>query len=138
MSNENTHKIGVTKGTIVEDEVKANFMGETQEVGMYLAMARQATREGLPEVGEVLKRLAYEEADHAARFAEMNGIIKPTLKENLEMMLEGENMANKEKKAASDKAKEAGLEDPADFFNESSKDESRHAKALEGILSRYF
>jgi rubrerythrin len=135
---ENVNKIGVTKGTNLEEEVKANFMGETQEVGMYLAMARQASREGYGEIAEVLKRLAYEEADHAARFAEMNGIIKPTLKENLEMMLDGEKMANKEKKAASDKAKGENLEDPADFFNESSKDENRHAKVLEGILERYF
>lgn len=135
---DNVHKIGVTKGTDLEEEVKNNFMGETQEVGMYLAMARQASREGYGEIGEVLKRLAFEEADHAARFAEMNGVIKPTLKENLEMMLDGEKMANKEKKAASDKAKNENLEDPADFFNESSKDEGRHAKVLEGILKRYF
>jgi len=135
---ENEHKIGVTKGTDLETEVKNNFMGETQEVGMYLAMARQASREGYGEIAEVLKRIAYEEADHAARFAEMNGIIKPTLKENIEMMLEGELMANKEKKAASDKAKGENLEDPADFFNESSKDEGRHANILKGILKRYF
>lgn len=135
---DNVHKIGVTKGTDLEEEVKANFMGETQEVGMYLAMARQASREGYGEIAEVLKRLAFEEADHAARFAEMNGVIKLTLKENLEMMLEGEKMANKEKKAASEKAESKNLEDPADFFNESSKDEARHAKVLEGILARYF
>ncbi|MCL2115258.1 MAG: rubrerythrin family protein [Methanobrevibacter sp.] len=135
---DNVHEVGVTKGTDLEEAVKANFNGECQEVGMYLAMARQASREGLGEVGEVLKRLAYEEADHAARFAEMNGVIKPTLKENLEMMLEGEQMANKEKKAASVKAEGANLDDPADFFNESSKDEGRHAKVLEGILERYF
>jgi len=135
---DNEHNIGVTKGTDLEEVVNANFNGECQEVGIYLAMARQAYREGLGEVGEVLKRLAYEEADHAARFAEMNGVIKPTLKENLEMMLEGEQMANKEKKAASDKAAGQNLEDPADFFNESSKDEGRHAKALIGILERYF
>ena len=134
----NEHKIGVTKGTDLETEVKNNFMGETQEVGMYLAMSRQASREGYGEIAEVLKRLAWEEAEHASRFAEMNGIINPTLKENLEMMLEGEQMANKEKKAASKKAIGENLEDPADFFNESSKDEGRHAKILEGILKRYF
>jgi rubrerythrin len=135
---ENEHMIGVTKGTDLETEVKNNFMGETQEVGIYLAMARQASREGYGEIAEVLKRLAYEEADHAARFAEMNGVIRPILKENLEMMLEGELMANKEKKAASEKAKDKNLEDPADFFNESSKDEGRHANILKGILKRYF
>ena len=135
---ENEHKVGVTKGTELENEIKNNFMGETQEVGIYLAMARQASREGYGEIAEVLKRLAFEEAEHGARFAEMNGVIKPTLKENLEMMLEGELMANKEKKAASEKAHAENLEDPADFFNESSKDEARHANVLKGILKRYF
>ena len=132
------HKIGTTKGTDVEKEVQNNFMGETQEVGMYLAMSRQASREGYGELAEVFKRLAWEEAEHAARFAEMNGVIKETLKENIEMMLEGENMANAEKREASEKAAEAGLEDATDFFKESSKDEGRHYKILEGILARYF
>lgn len=132
------HKIGTTKGTDVEKEVQNNFMGETQEVGMYLAMSRQASREGYGELAEVFKRLAWEEAEHAARFAEMNGVIKETLKENIEMMLEGEKMANAEKREASDKAAEAGLEDATGFFKESSKDEGRHYKILEGILARYF
>ena len=132
------HKIGVTKGTDVEKEVQANFMGEAQEVGIYLAMSRQASREGYGELAEVFKRLAWEEAEHAARFAEMNGIIKPTLKENIEMMLEGELMANEEKRAAAEKAEANNLEDPFNFFKESSKDEGRHAKVLEGMLERYF
>jgi rubrerythrin len=132
------HKIGTTQGTDVEKEVQNNFMGETQEVGMYLAMSRQASREGYGELAEVFKRLAWEEAEHAARFAEMNGVIKETLKENIEMMLEGEKMANAEKREASEKAAEAGLEDATDFFKESSKDEGRHYKILEGILARYF
>ena len=132
------HKIGTTKGTDVEKEVQNNFMGETQEVGMYLAMSRQASREGYGELAEVFKRLAWEEAEHAARFAEMNGVIKETLKENIEMMLEGEKMANAEKREASEKAAEAGLEDATDFFKQSSKDEGSHYKILEGILARYF
>ncbi|MDL2246560.1 rubrerythrin family protein [Methanobrevibacter sp. OttesenSCG-928-K11] len=132
------HKIGITKDTDVEKEVQNNFLGETQEVGMYLAMSRQASREGYGEIAEVLKRLAKEEAEHAARFAEMNGVIKPTLKENLEMMLEGEKMANVEKKEASELSEKSGVEDAAEFFNDSSKDEGRHAKILEGILERYF
>jgi rubrerythrin len=132
------HKIGITKDTDVEKEVQNNFLGETQEVGMYLAMARQASREGYGEISEVLKRLAMEEAEHAARFAEMNGVIKPTLKENLEMMLEGEKMANVEKKEASEASEKANIETAAEFFNDSSKDEGRHAKILEGILERYF
>jgi len=102
----NEHKIGICKDTEVEEVVKANFNGECQEVGMYLATARQAQREGLPEVGEVLTRIALDEANHAANFAEMGGIIQSSLKENIEMMLKGETMANNEKKAAAKKARE--------------------------------
>jgi rubrerythrin len=134
----NEHKIGVTKGTELEKEVQANFEGECKEVGLYLAMARQAQREGLPEVAEVLIRIAMEEAQHAAHFAEMNGLISENLKENIEMMLKGECMANKEKKAAATKAKELGIDPAHDFFDESSRDEARHAKMLKGILERYF
>ncbi|WP_296861724.1 ferritin family protein [uncultured Methanobrevibacter sp.] len=121
------HEIGITKGTPVEKFVAGNFEGETNEVGIYLAMSRQASREGYGELAEVFKRLAWEEAEHAARFCEMNGIIKDTLKENIEWMMGGEKMANAEK-----------IETAADFFRESSKDEGRHYKILEGILERYF
>ena len=134
----NEHEIGICKGTDVEELVNANFNGECQEVGMYLAMVRLAQRDGMPEVAEVLKTIAWEEAEHASHFAEMNGIIKPTLKENLEMMLKGEIMANNEKKAAAKKAKECDIDPAHDFFDESSRDEGRHAKMLEGILERYF
>lgn len=132
------HKIGSTKGTELEKEVQNNFMGETQEVGIYLAMSRQASREGYGELAEVFKRLAWEEAEHAARFAEMNGVIKDTLKENIEMMLEGEKMANGEKREAAEIAKANNLENAEVFFKDSSRDEGRHYKILEGILKRYF
>ena len=132
------HKVASTKDTKVEKEVQNNFMGETQEVGMYLAMSRQASRTGYGELAEVFKRLAWEEAEHAARFCEMNGIIGDDLKENIEMMLEGEKMANAEKRTAAEIAEDEGLEDAATFFMESSKDEGRHYKILEGILKRYF
>ena len=134
----NEHEIGVCKGTELEEAVQANFNGECQEVGMYLAMGRQAQREGLPEVAEVLKTIAWEEAEHASQFAEMNEVIKHSLKENLEMMLEGETMANNEKKAAAKKAKECDVDPAHDFFDESSRDEARHARMLKGILKRYF
>ncbi|NYT18527.1 MAG: rubrerythrin family protein [Methanobacteriales archaeon] len=134
----NEHKIGICKGTDLEKLVQANFIGECQEVGMYLAMARLAQREGMPEVAEVLKTIAWEEAEHASHFAEMNEVIKPTLKENLEMMLEGETMANNEKKTAAIKALECDNDPAHDFFDESSRDEARHAKMLKGILERYF
>ena len=134
------HVVGVAKGVsedIVSD-LRANFEGECSEVGMYLAMSRVAEREGYPEVAEAFKRYAWEEAEHAARFCEMNGIIKDDLKANIEMMLEGEKMANAEKREASEKAAAENLEDATDFFKESSKDEGRHYKILEGILERYF
>ncbi len=134
----NENKIGSAKGSVVEDAVNANFQGETAEVGLYLAMSRQAQREGFPEIAETLKSLAMDEAWHAARFAELNGKISESTKENLEKMLAGEQGANKGKMNASVKAKEAGVEEAANFFDESSKDEARHAKALEGLLKRYF
>ena len=82
------HEIGITKGTPVENYVAGNFEGETNEVGIYLAMSRQASREGYGELAEVFKRLAWEEAEHAARFCEMNGIIKPTLLKLLQISSE--------------------------------------------------
>ncbi|OPJ56266.1 ferritin-like domain-containing protein [Alkalithermobacter paradoxus] len=129
--------IGETKGTSLERIVKQNFSGETSEVGIYLAMARLAQRQGYPEIAEVLKTIAWEEAEHAARFAEFNGLIKEDIFENIRQMLEGETFANKSKKEAADKAKELGLDSASDYFNESSKDEARHARMLEGILRRY-
>ncbi len=134
----NEHKIGITKGTELEKVVQANFEGECKEVGMYLAMARHAEREGLPEVAAALIKIAMEEAEHAAHFAEMNGVISDNLKENLEMMLKGECMANKEKKEAAKKAKELDIDPAHDFFDESSRDEARHARILKGLLDRYF
>ncbi|MCP5005321.1 MAG: rubrerythrin family protein [Planctomycetes bacterium] len=134
----NENQIGSAKGSPVEDAVNANFQGETAEVGLYLAMSRQAQREGFPEVAEVLVSIAMDEAWHAARFAELNGKISQSTKENIEKMLAGEQGANKGKKAASDKAKEAGLDEASAFFDESSRDEGRHARALEGLLKRYF
>jgi len=134
----NENKIGLSKGTALEKTVKANFKGETTEVGLYLAMARCAQREGCPEIAEVFKTLAFEEAGHAVRFAEFNAEISTSTKENLETMLLGETMANREKHEAAMKAKEIGFDELHDFFEESSRDESRHAKALEGLLNRYF
>ncbi len=131
------HKIGEGKGTPLERTIKQNFNGETSEVGIYLAMARQAQREGYGEIAEVLKTLAWEEAEHAAHFAEMNGMIQDDLFTNIRQMLEGEIFANKNKKEAADEAEKLGLEDIRDYFNESAKDEGRHARILEGILKRY-
>lgn len=134
----NENKIGLTKGTPLEEDVKQEFRGETMEVGLYLAMARQAQREGLPEVAEVLKTIAFEEAAHAARFAELNGRISTNTKANIEKMLKGEIEANIGKKEAAKKAKEAGFDEAHDALDESSRDEARHARALQGLLDRYF
>lgn len=129
--------IGEAKGTELEGIVKQNFTGETKEAGVYLAMARLAQRQGYPEIAEVLKTIAWEEAQHAARFAELNGMIQEDLFENIRQMLDGETSANEGKKQAADKAAALGLDTARDYFNESAKDEARHARMLEGILMRY-
>lgn len=134
----NENKLGVTKASDVEKDVQQNFQGECAEVGLYLAMARQAEREGYPEVGVSLEKIAWEEANHASQFAELNGLVSESTKTNLEKMLAGETMANKGKKASATKAKEKGIDPAHDFFDESSRDEGRHARALEGLLKRYF
>ena len=134
----NENKMGVTEGSPVKDAVETNFKGETTEVGLYLAMARQAQREGYPEIAEVLKSIALDEAWHAAWFAELNEKISASTKVNLEKMLSGEQSANKGKREAALKAKEAGVDEAHDLFDESSRDEARHARALEGLLKRYF
>ncbi len=134
----NEVKLGVAKGTVVEDAVKANFEGECSEVGLYLAMARQAEREGLPVVAGVLRSIGLDEAEHAAHFAELGGMISESTKENIEKMLAGECGANAGKRKAAVDAKEANIDPAHDFFDESSRDEGRHAKALEGLLKWYF
>jgi rubrerythrin len=101
-------------------------------------MARQAMREGYPEIAEVLRRIAWEEAEHASHYAELNGMISESTKENIERMLKGEQGANRGKREAAVQAKEAGLDHAHDYFDESSRDEARHARALEGLLKRYF
>jgi rubrerythrin len=132
------NEVGICKGTVIEDLVMANFEGETQETGLYLAMARQAQREGYPEIAETLKRIAWEESEHAARFAELNGMISKNTKENIEKMLSGEIGANKGKRESAIKAKVSNLDEAEDLFDESSRDEARHAQMLQGLLKRYF
>jgi len=134
----NVNKLGVVKGTAVEEAAMANFRGETHEVGLYLAMARQAQRQGYPEIAEALKRIAWEEAEHAARYAEMLGLVSEQTKENLEKMMHGEIGANKGKREAAVKAKDVNVDEAHDLFNESSRDEARHAMMLKGLLERFF
>lgn len=129
--------LGETKGTELERIVRQNFNGETKEAGIYYAMASQAQRQGYPEIAEVLKTIALEEVEHAGRFAELNGMIEDDIFDNIRQMLEGEIFSNNGKKQAADKAAELGLDSARDYFNESAKDEGRHARMLEGILKRY-
>lgn len=135
------HKIGVAKGVDPEvvEGLKANFTGECTEVGMYLAMARQADREGYPEVAEAYKRIAYEEADHASKFAELLGdVVYADTKKNLEVRIEAEFGACKGKKDLATRAKQLNYDAIHDTVHEMCKDEARHGKVFEGLLNRYF
>ena len=135
------HTIGVAKGVDAEivDGLRNNFNGECSEVGMYLAMSRQALREGYPEIALALDKIAHEEAEHAARFGEMLGeLVAPDTKANLEKMLAGENGACHGKMAIAKKAKELNLDAIHDSVHEMARDEARHGKALEALLKRYF
>lgn len=135
------HKIGVAQG-LDEEIVKGlrdNFNGECTEVGMYLAMSRQADREGYPEIAEAFKRYAFEEAEHAAKFAELLGeIVHADTKKNVELRAAAEYGACKGKKEIATRAKELGYDAIHDTVHEMCKDEARHGKGFEGILKRYF
>ena len=135
------HVVGVAQGVdpeIIED-LRANFNGECSEVGMYLAMSRVAYREGYPEIGEYWKTAAFEEAEHAAKFAELLGeVLTDSTKKNLEMRVEAENGATLGKTMLAKKAKEQGLDAIHDTVHEMARDEARHGKAFAGLLKRYF
>ena len=136
------HRVGVAEGVdprIIEG-LRMNFNGECTEVGMYLAMSRQADREGFPEVAEAYKRIAFEEAEHAAKFAELLGedIVYPDTKKNLTVRAEAEHGATAGKLALAKRAKELGYDAIHDTVHEMCKDEARHGKAFNGLLKRYF
>ena len=135
------HVIGVAQG-VSEDiiaDLRATYEGECCEVGMYLAMARVAHWEGYPEIGLYWEKAAYEEAEHAAKFAELLGeVVTSSTKKNLEMRVEAENGATAGKFDLAKRAKEANLDAIHDTVHEMAKDEARHGKAFEGLLERYF
>jgi len=135
------HRIGVAKDTDPEivEALRLHFTGECCEVGMYLAMSRQADREGYPEVAEAYKRIAFEEAEHAAKFAELLGeVVDVSTKKNLEMRVMAEHGATQGKKDIAVKAKQLNLDAVHDTVHEMCKDEARHGMAFQGLLNRYF
>lgn len=136
-----SHVVGVAKGVDAEivEGLRANFMGECTEVGMYLAMARVAEREGYPEIGAFYKLAAFEEAEHAAKFAELLGeVITDSTMKNLQMRAEAEFGACAGKKELAKRAKELNLDAIHDTVHEMAKDEARHGKGFDGLLKRYF
>ena len=135
------HRIGVAKDVDPEilEGLRLNFTGECTEVGMYLAMSRQADREGLPEVAEAYRRIAFEEADHASKFAELLGeVVAADTKANLEARVQAEHGACQGKKNIATRAKELGYDAIHDTVHEMCKDEARHGAAFAGLLKRYF
>ncbi len=135
------HVLGVAQG--VDERIIAglreNFQGECTEVGMYLAMARVAHREGYPEIGLYWEKAALEEAEHAAKFAELLGeVVTDSTKKNLAMRVDAENGATMGKFELAKLAKELGLDAIHDTVHEMARDEARHGKAFEGLLTRYF
>ncbi|MGN0693214.1 MAG: NADH peroxidase [Oscillospiraceae bacterium] len=136
------HVVGIAKDVDdkeIVDGLRENFNGECSEVGMYLAMSRVADREGYPEVAEAYKRIAFEEAEHAAKFAEMLGeVVTNSTKKNLEMRVMAEGGACEGKLALAKKAKELNLDAIHDTVHEMAKDEARHGAAFNGLLNRYF
>ena len=135
------HVVGVAQGVDQEiiDGLRMNFTGECTEVGMYLAMARVAHREGYPEIGLYWEKAAYEEAEHAAKFAELLGeVVTDSTKKNLELRIMAENGATQGKFELAKRAKELNLDAIHDTVHEMARDEARHGKAFEGLLNRYF
>lgn len=123
----------------IKEGLRANFAGECSEVGMYLAMARVAAREGYPEIAMYWEKAAYEEAEHAAKFAELLGEeLTASTKKNLEMRVAAENGATLGKFELAKRAKELNLDAIHDTVHEMARDEARHGKAFEGLLKRYF
>ena len=135
------HVVGVAKGVDewILQGLRENFEGECSEVGMYLAMGRVACREGYPEIGEYWRRAALEEAEHAAKFAELLGeVLTDSTEENLRMRVDAEFGATEGKFELAKKAKELGLDAIHDTVHEMARDEARHGKAFKGLLERYF
>ena len=141
MNYADEHHVGTAKDVdprIIEG-LRQNFTGECSEVGMYLAMSRQADREGYPEIAEAFKRYAWEEAEHAAKFAELLGeVLTNDTKKNLTMRVDAEHGACAGKKELATLAKQLNLDAVHDTVHEMCKDEARHGRGFKGLLDRYF
>ena len=141
MSWATEHVVGIAKDAPeeIKEGLRANFNGECTEVGMYLAMSRVAAREGYPEIAEYWKTAAFEEAEHAAKFAELLGeCVFDSTEKNLTVRVEAENGATAGKFDLAKKAKELNLDAIHDTVHEMARDEARHGKAFAGLLKRYF
>ena len=134
------HEIGVAKGCDEQmiADLTAHFNGECSEVGMYLAMSRQADREGYPEIAEAFKRYAFEEAEHAAKFAELLGEVVWDTRTNLEKRMMAEAGANEDKMRIARRAKELNLDAIHDTVHGMAKDEARHGQGFQGLYNRFF
>ena len=135
------HVLGVAQGASedIMNDLRMNFEGECSEVGMYLAMARVAHREGYPEIGMYYEKAAFEEAEHAAKFAELLGeVLSDSTEKNLRMRVDAENGATAGKFDLAKRAKAANLDAIHDTVHEMARDEARHGKAFKGLLDRYF
>ena len=135
------HVVGIASDVSedIKKDLRDNFNGECSEVGMYLAMSRVAFREGYPEIGLYYEKAAHEEAEHAAKFAELLGeVVTDSTKKNLEMRVAAENGATAGKTDLAKRAKALGLDAIHDTVHEMARDEARHGKALKGLLDRYF
>lgn len=134
------HVIGIAKDCNEEmkKDLTAHFNGECSEVGMYLAMSRQADREGYPEIAEAFKRYAFEEAEHAAKFAELLGDVVWDTKTNLEKRMIAESGACADKMRIAKNAKAQNLDAIHDTVHEMAKDEARHGRGFQGLFNRYF
>ncbi|MGE5554569.1 MAG: ferritin family protein [Betaproteobacteria bacterium] len=131
-------ELGATRATALEQPVDDGYKGEAVEAAHYLACARQAQREGYAEIGLALEKIGLEELDHAVRFAELNGRVDDSTQVNLARLLKEEQASCRHKVELARLAGEEGVEEAHDFYHESSRDEARHARALTGLLQRYF
>lgn len=137
----NEYSLGVAKNVNDEmtQDLRESFTSECEEIGTYLAMSKVAYRQGYREIGDIYRKIAFEEAEHASRFAELLGdVVVESTKDNLEKILEEEYDATQNKLKIAKRAKELGMEVVHDTVYEMCKDEARHGKSFAYLINRYF